>query len=337
MKSERKLFPGAIVLGTLLYSTILAAAPTPSPALLIVIKDEHKLAIADPVTKKVVATVPCGDDPHEVVVSADGKTAYVSNFAPFVVEKKPGRTITIIDLVAQKQLRQIDLGPLSMPHGLLVSDGKLYFTAQGFRIIGRYDPAIGKIDWMFGTSQFGTHLLVLSKDKNIIFTSNGASNSVSAFERSTGLPPWRETVIPVGQGPEAIDISPDGKEVWTATGRDGSVSIIDVASKKVIQTVDLQFVHSNRLKFTLDGKQVLISDMRGDILLVVDAATRQVIKRVAVGKMPEGIQIAPDGHHAYVAVAGDNNVALIDLKTLEVIDRISTGIDPDGMAWAERR
>jgi YVTN family beta-propeller protein len=43
------------------------------------------------------------------------------------------------------------------------------------------------------------------------------------------------------------------------------------------------------------------------------------------------------GSRAYVAVAGDNSVAVIDLKTLEVTDRISRGSDPDGMAWAERR
>jgi YVTN family beta-propeller protein len=44
--------------------------------------------------------------------------------------------------------------------------------------------------------------------------------------------------------------------------------------------------------------------------------------------------MAPDGARAYVAVAGDNEVAIIDLKTLEPMGRISTGAGPDGMAWA---
>ena len=55
-----------------------------------------------------------------------------------------------------------------------------------------------------------------------------------------------------------------------------------------------------------------------------------------LGRSPEGIQMAPDGLRAYVAVAGDNNVAIIDLATLEVTGRISTGNAPDGMAWAKR-
>jgi YVTN family beta-propeller protein len=327
----------AISFCLLLLAASLIAAPTPSPALLVVIKDEHKLAVVDPSTKQVVTTIPCGDDPHEVAVSPDGKIAYLSNFAPFVIEQKPGRAITMIDLVAQKQLRQLDIGPQSMPHGLLVVDGKLYFTAQGFKLIGRYDPAIDKIDWMMGTSQFGSHLLVMTKDKKAIYSSNGRSNSVSVFETAPGLPPWNETVIPVGMAPEAMDISPDGKEVWTATGRDSGVSIIDVASKKVVQTLKLDMVHSNRLKFTLDGKWVLISDSGGGAIIVLDAARRKDIKHVSVGKRPEGIQMAPDGQHVYVAVSADNNVAIIDLKTYEITGRILTGADPDGMAWVAGR
>ena len=49
--------------------------------------------------------------------------------------------------------------------------------------------------------------------------------------------------------------------------------------------------------------------------------------------MPEGILITPDGSRAFVAVNGDNNVAVIDLKTWQVTSRIQTGVGPDGMAW----
>ncbi|MBI3665940.1 MAG: YncE family protein, partial [Acidobacteria bacterium] len=148
---------------------------------------------------------------------------------------------------------------------------------------------------------------------------------------------WNETVIPVGKGPEGIDMSPDGREVWTAHSRDGGVSIIDVATKKVAQTLNVQTKRSNRLKFTPDGKLVLISDLDGGDLVVLDAVARKEIKRMKLGRSPEGILVVPDGSRAYVAVAGDNNVAIIDLKTLALTGRISTGSGPDGMAWAEGR
>jgi YVTN family beta-propeller protein len=55
-----------------------------------------------------------------------------------------------------------------------------------------------------------------------------------------------------------------------------------------------------------------------------------------VGSGPGGILIVPDGSRAYVALAGDNAVAVIDLHTLEVSGKIPTGQGPDGLAWAAR-
>ena len=81
---------------------------------------------------------------------------------------------------------------------------------------------------------------------------------------------------------------------------------------------------------------MLVTDLDAGELIVVDATTRKEITRLKVGKSPEGILVAPDGSRAYVAVNGDNNVAIVDLKTLEETGRISTGNGPDGMAWAVR-
>ena len=215
--------------------------------------------------------------------------------------------------------------------------GKLYFTTEGSKIIGRYDPASNEVDWRLGVGQNRTHMVILTKDLNRFFTANIESNTITAIERAPEPLDWVETVIPVGKGPEGIDLSPDGKEVWTAHGGDGKVSVIDVASKKVIQTIDVAPTRSNRLKFTLDGNRVLITDARGNQVVVIDAASRKEIKRLNLGRAPQGILMAPDGLHAYVAINGDNNIAIIDVKTLELTGLIPTGKGPDGMAWAGPR
>ena len=62
-----------------------------------------------------------------------------------------------------------------------------------------------------------------------------------------------------------------------------------------------------------------------------------VKKSIKVGPRPRSVAFLPDGSRAYVAVNGDNQIAVIDLKTLAVTDRISTGTGPDGMAWAARK
>jgi YVTN family beta-propeller protein len=148
-----------------------------------------------------------------------------------------------------------------------------------------------------------------------------------------GGPVWRQTVISVGRGPEGFDVSPDGKELWTAHMGDGRVSVMDLAAKKVVATIDAGARAPNRLKFTPDGKLALVSEIAGGGLVVLDTSARSVTKRVALGRGASGILIPPDGLHAYVALTGNNAVAVIDLKTLSEVGRLNTGSGPDGMAW----
>ena len=323
----------ALILAAL-TAAISAGAQTPSPALLVLEKSDEKLAIVDPGSLKIVGRVPSGGAPHEVIASDDGKLAFISNYAD---QRGMLKTLSVIDLAAQKALAPVDLGALRAPHGLAFADGKVYFTAEANKVIGRYDPATNQVDWVLGTGQNVTHMIVLSKDMKSIFTSNIGSNTICVIEPGGGRNGWNVTPIPVGKGPEGFDLSPDGREVWAANSGDGSVSIIDVATKKVTATLNPETNHSNRLKFTPDGKLVLISDDGGNGLVLVDAATREVRKRLKVGQGPEGTLVQPDGAKAYVALSRENAVAVIDLKTLEVTGKIATGNGPDGLAWVQRK
>jgi YVTN family beta-propeller protein len=295
--------------------------------LLVLNKEEATLAIVDPNSGKISARIPTGEGPHEV--ATDGKLAYVGNYGA----QTPGSTLSIIDLASKRELHRVDLGPLRRPHGMFASDGKAYFTAELNKLIARYDPASNQVDWLLGTGQGSTHMVIVASDGAKIFTANIGSDSISIFERGTNAMNWNQTVVPVGKGPEAIDVSPDGKQIWTAHSGDGGVSVIDIASKRVIRTLDVKTKRSNRLKLTPDGKRVLITDLEAGELLVLDAASGNPIKRLKMGKSPEGILMDPNGTRAFVAVNGEDFVALFDLKTLQVTGKLSTGRGPDGMAW----
>jgi YVTN family beta-propeller protein len=349
----------SILLASVLLAPGLARTEsTPSPALLVLSKTDNTLAIVDPVSLKVIARMPSGPDPHEVVASTDGKFAYISNYGG-------GRynTITVVDLVEQKTLPAIDLGALRGPHGLMFVGGKVWFTAEAAKVIGSYDPASQKIDWVLGTGQNRTHMIYVFDDLNRMITSNVSSATMTFVEKSSGgqgpggpppgMPPppgpgpgrpmgpppanWDETVVPVGRGAEGFDVSPNGKELWAANAQDGTVSIIDVASKKVVQTLAANVSSANRLKFTPDGKLVFISTLGGPDLTIIDTASRNVVKRVKIGRGAAGIQMQPDGLRAYVACTPDDYIAIIDLKSLEVTGHIQAGKQPDGLAWAVER
>jgi YVTN family beta-propeller protein len=328
----------------------LLAQSTPSPALLVLSKTDHTLAIVDPATLNVVAKVPVGDDPHEVIASADGSTAYVSNygFGAF-------HTLAVIDLIHPAALPSIDLGPLRGPHGLAFVDGKLWFTAEAAKVIGSFDPASAKIDWIMGTGQNRTHMLYVFPGARRIVTTNVNSTTVTILDKTDGpagaplAPPagtrrlpgppggdWNETVIPVGRGSEGFDVSPDGKEVWVANAWDGTISVIDLGARKVIATLNAQVPSANRIKFTPDGRLAFVSMLNGPDVVILDTTTRKVIQHLPVGHGASGILMQPDGARAYVSCGPDDSVAVIDLKTLKVVGRIHPGGNPDGLAWAVR-
>jgi DNA-binding beta-propeller fold protein YncE len=343
------------------------AEETPSPALLVLNKGHRgstkpsELAIVDPVSGRVVARIPTGIESHEVAVTPDGKLAVVTNTGPY---SDPGHTLSVIDLKAQKEIRRVDLGALPNPHGLVWRDGKFYFTAEGAKLIARYDPAKDAIDWMMGIGQDSIHMLVFSKDGKKIFTANRGSASVAVVSPSAGGGPGGgpggrgpggpgggpggpgggqverggpgrgpgargQVIIPVAQGPEGIDITPDGTQVWV--GCRGAISIIDVASNQVVGTIDTGTGGINRIKFTTDGKRALATHMGP--LIILDVASRKEIKRVDTGGGGSSILITPDGSQAYIGMTGADKVAALDLGKLEVVSEIKTGDGPDGMDW----
>jgi len=350
---------GAGALAGLLWVTRGSFAQgTPQRSLLALSKREHTLAMIDPGNLKVLATAPVGPDPHEVVASTDGKRAYVSIYGGGAYH-----AISVIDLVAQKTLPDIDTGALNGPHGVDFVAGKLWFTAEGAKAVASYDPARAKIDWIMGTGQNRTHMIYVKPDAKQMYTTNVSSATVSIIEK-VALPPmgpppgmapppgapqgpppqqagpsrmdWMETVIPVGRGDEGFDVSPDGRELWTANAQDGTLSVIDLASRKVVATLDANVKSANRLKFTPDGKLVFISMLGNGDAVIYDAAARKEFKRVHIGRGAAGILMDPVGGRVFIACSPDNYIAVVDLKTFEVTGHIEIG-GPDGLAWAVRQ
>lgn len=341
-------------------------AESPREWLLVLAKTDHTLSMVDPETRQVVFRAPSGPDPHEVIASDDGKYAYISNYGGGAYN-----TITVVDLVGRKSLPAIDLGALRGPHGLAYAGGKLWFTAEGAKVIGSWDPATQKVDWVLGTGQDRTHMIFVAPDLKHLVTSNVSSGTMTMIEknmnpqRPQGPPPgarrgggpggggpppggggpppgglraeWEEVVVPVGHGAEGFDISPDGKEIWAANAQDGTISIIDVAAKKVTDTLQANVESANRLKFTPDGRQVFVSLLAGSDVVVFDAQSRKDVKHIQTGNGAAGILMAGDGSRAYVACTPDDYVAVIDLRTLAVVGKVDAGKQPDGLAWAVRK
>lgn len=298
--------------------------------LLVLNKADNEIAIVDPETMQVTGKIPTGIAPHEIAVSADGRTAYVANYG----NQQPGNSLSVIDVATQKELRKVDLGPLLRPHGIVEHLGNIYFTAEGSRSVGRYNVSAGKVDWLIGTGQAVTHMLVVNAGK--IYTANIAEGTITFIDASNPAVPQAMKHIAVGKGPEGIDFSPDGSTLWVATREDGNLHAIDTATNTIRKTIRAGNFPI-RVKVTPDGKRVLVSNAVGGDVAVFDAASYQEVKRIPIGEQPIGILITPDGKWAFIAASQSGKVIRLDLRQLEIAGQVQPGNVPDGLGWSAIR
>ena len=78
--------------------------------------------------------------------------------------------------------------------------------------------------------------------------------------------------------------------------------------------------------------QIFVTNEMGDSVSVIDGTRYEVTATVAVGKRPRGIGISPDGKEIYVAVSGENKIAVIDPVSLAVVRSFPSGDDPETFA-----
>jgi hypothetical protein len=107
---------------------------------------------------------------------------------------------SVVNLVLQKPLSRIDLGAVHGPHGIAFAGVKVHFTAETSKLIGRYDSASQRIDWLLGTGQNRTHMLVVPRDLDRIFTSNVNSGTITITEKTTFLPAAQVFISPYPAG-----------------------------------------------------------------------------------------------------------------------------------------
>jgi YVTN family beta-propeller protein len=328
-----------------LLGAVLAACAFRAPAwadtVVVVCKSDFQLALVDPATEKVLVKLPTGRGPHEVAVSPDGRTAYVSNFGRYSVypasdteHDKAGNTITTVDLVNRKVKATFDLGTHTGPHGMIVShDGRLLWaTTETPQAVVEIDAASGKILHVWNTSQQRSHMIVTTPNETKFYVTNTVSGSVSVIDRSTS----EVKVVSTGPGTEGIAISPDGKEVWAASRLDDKISILSTNTDTIVAAFPSGGKGPKRMDFTPDGTEVWVTNPGSNETTVFDARARELLATLTLSKGPSGVYISSDGRQAYITNANANELTFIDVATRKNLSTIPIGTDPDGVAWSKR-
>jgi YVTN family beta-propeller protein len=307
----------------------LSAAAHADDLLLVVNKGDDTLAIVDAETLSIEALVGTGRNPHEVAVSPDHQTAYVSDYGG-----ARGNTVSVVDLETAERTAVWDLGQNIGPHGIWASpDGAhVWVTTETSGTVTEIAVATGEVTRVWATDQRVSHQLVPTPDSSKLYIANIGSGSVTVIDRRDDS----VVSIPTGAGAEGIDVSADGAEVWVTNRAANTVSIIETATDTIIADFNSGGEFPIRAKFTTNGREVYVSNATSGDVAVFDARTRELLTTIDVGAVPIGIVMDADGSRAFIANTQDDFVTVIDTATRTVTGRIETGDEPDGMAWVVR-
>jgi YVTN family beta-propeller protein len=125
------------------------------------------------------------------------------------------------------------------------------------------------------TNELGSSVSIVStKDLNVIHTLQFEIKGMRA-----------DDISPVG-----IALSPDGKTAYVALGRANHVGWVDVASRKLTNTV-LVGKRAWYVALTRDGSRMFVANGLSDDVTVVDVAAVKALKSVPVGRVPYGVVI----------------------------------------------
>lgn len=336
-------FPSSMSCRPLVTATFAAAAALTFPTLaraqvaglvgtlVITNKGPATATIIDVASGRTLATLPTGQGPHEVVMSADGRVAVVTDYGALT----RGKTLTVIDVPGLRVARTIDLGTYTRPHGIvfLPGDSLVAVTSETRGNVVIVSVAGGAVRRAIPTRHNGSHMVAVVADGSLMYTGDIGSNTVSELNARTGEY-VRSFEVPAQ--PEAVNVTPDGSEVWVGSNATGRVSVVDPRTSAVTTAAEgLGWPY--RILFSPDKRFTFLPDLRGETLRFLDRASRRELGRLTFpGGGPQGITITPDGRYLFQSLSREGRVAIIDVTTRAVVGHISTGKTPDGVAYSTR-
>lgn len=325
-----------LLMGLSLAAFLPATGSAASSGLLVVAnKAEHTLGIVDPASGKQLAVVPEGGvTGHEVIVSPDGKTAYVPIYGDSGVGKPGtnGTNMVAIDLASRKVVGNLDFGHGVRPHCPVFGprNGQLYVTTELDKTVSIINPATLKIVGTVPTGQEESHMLAISHDGKRGYTANVGPGTVSVLDLDA-----RKTlaIIPISKQTQRISISHDDSMVFTSDQTKPQLAVIDTATNTVKNWVQLPGPGYGS-SVARNGDWLVIAIQKTKQVAVVNLRTMKVDHTIDVPAIPQETLLGPGDKIAYVSCDSSSQVAAIDTSTWKVIKLIDVGKGADGLAWA---
>ncbi|GGJ71388.1 YVTN family beta-propeller protein [Anoxybacillus voinovskiensis] len=132
--------------------------------------------------------------------------------------------------------------------------------------------------------------------------------------------------VEVGNHPAHIVFTENGKYALVTNNEDNNVSVIDMASYSVIQTIPTgKGPHGFRI--SKDSRYAYIANMGEDSVSILNLETMKEEKKIKVGSTPVTTGITSDGKTLAVTLNAENALAIVDLASGKV-EKVPVGKGP---------
>ena len=211
--------------------------------------------------------------------------------------------------------------PLALTLAVCASSISTFAFAQGTAwVSSEKDDALTLIDaktlavkGTVPTCKRGRHIQRLPDGKIMVACTD--SNAADVIDPATSKSVRR---VPLGEEPEAFDVSPDGKTLYVSNEDAGEASFIDAESGKQLKAIKVG-KEPEGVKVSADGKTLYVTSEVASLVHVIDVATAKVVKNVKVGKRPRRMAITPDGKELWVTNELDASVSIVSTASHDVI------------------
>lgn len=194
---------------------------------------------------------------------------------------------------------------LALAATVAAAQGTAYVSSEKDDALTMIDAQTLAVKGTVPTCKRGRHIQRLPDGKLMVACTD--SNAADIVDPATAKSVRR---VPLGEEPEAFDVSPDGKTVYVSNEDEGAASFVDAASGKVLQSVKVG-KEPEGVKVSADGKTLYVTSEVASLVHVIDVATAKVVKNVKVGKRPRRMALTPDGKELWVTNELDASVSIV--------------------------
>jgi YVTN family beta-propeller protein len=301
---------------------------------------DNTLYELDGATGRILNKFTAENQPHEAIVSPDGKTIFAAIPGAGHVVMLDAATFTLKKKIESPFFRNAN-GSSTSPHGIAItSDGsKVYVGTERADvpsivvIDGRTGDVLKKIDVLLE----GGHFLAIDQRTNKLYYPMRTDNRVLVIDTRTDEV---TKIIPVEGGPVGVAFT--ASEAWIHSDYDGSVTVINTKADTVVARITNTGTGAGRIHVSPDGRWAASTHGTSGDVAIINTQTKQVAGRVPVASLGFPL-FSPDNSKLYVmtartysgtppniVTASGGGVTVIDVATLKAIARYPAGVNPFG-------